>query len=57
MELKREYLNYDQLRKQHDSQIIAIAIESGIQMSPEQWSQKLYGEIIQKIFAQHILPT
>jgi hypothetical protein len=55
MELRREYLNYDQLRKQHDNQIITIAMESGIYMSPEQWSQKLYGDSNHKSKMQSII--
>ena len=55
MELKREYLNYEQLRKQHDMQIISIAMESGIYMSPEQWSQKLYGDSNHKSKMQSII--
>ena len=64
MELRKEYSNYEQLRKQHDNQIITIAMESGIYMSPEQWSQKLYGDsnhkskmqsIIDKIPSKHTL--
>lgn len=35
MELKREYMKYDSLRRQHDAQIIQIGMESGIRMTPE----------------------
>jgi RING finger/CCCH-type zinc finger protein len=55
MELKREFSKYGALRRQHDAQIIQIALESGIRMSPEQWSQKLYGDSSHKSEMQSII--
>ncbi|CAF0928869.1 unnamed protein product [Didymodactylos carnosus] len=44
MQLKTEYRTYEKLRGEHDSQIIAIAQEQGLRISPEQWSSLLYGD-------------
>jgi hypothetical protein len=55
MELKKEFSKYSALRRQHDAQIIQIALESGIRMSPEQWSQKLYGDATHKSEMQSII--
>lgn len=55
MELKKEFAKYPALRRQHDSQIIQIALESGIRMSPEQWSQKLFGDATHKSEMQSII--
>lgn len=55
MELKKEYSKYQALRRQHDTQIIQIALESGIRMSPEQWSQKLFGDSNHKSEMQSII--
>ena len=57
MELKKEYSKYPALRRQHDSQIIQIALESGIRMSPEQWSHKLFGDASHKSEMQSIIDT
>lgn len=55
MELRKEFLKYPALRRQHDMQIIQIALESGIRMSPEQWSQKLFGDSTHKSEMQSII--
>ncbi len=55
MELKKEFSKYQALRRQHDTQIIQIALESGIRMSPEQWSQKLFGDSNHKSEMQSII--
>ncbi|CAF1040763.1 unnamed protein product, partial [Brachionus calyciflorus] len=55
MELRKEFTKYPALRKQHDMQIIQIALESGIRMSPEQWSQKLFGDSTHKSEMQSII--
>lgn len=55
MELRKEFLKYPALRRQHDTQIIQIALESGIRMSPEQWSQKLFGDSTHKSDMQSII--
>ena len=57
MELKKEYTKYTALRRLHDTQIIHIALVAGIRMSPEQWSQKLYGDANQKSYMQSIIDT
>lgn len=44
MQLKEEYRNYDALRCEHDAQIVQIAFEAGLRISPEQWSSLLYGD-------------
>jgi len=55
MELRKEFSKYQALRRQHDTQIIQIALESGIRMSPEQWSQKLFGDSNHKSEMQSII--
>lgn len=44
MQLKDEYRDYSALRREHDAQIVQIAVEAGLRISPEQWSCLLYGE-------------
>ncbi|KAH7731580.1 zinc finger protein [Aphelenchoides avenae] len=44
MQLKEEFRNYDALRGEHDAQIVQIAFEAGLRISPEQWSSLLYGD-------------
>lgn len=44
MQLKEEFRNYDALRAEHDAQIVQIAMESGLRISPDQWSSLLYGD-------------
>lgn len=55
MELKKDFCKYPALRRQHDAQIIQIALESGIRMSPEQWSQKLFGDSTHRPEMQSII--
>lgn len=55
MELKREFMKYESLRRQHDTQIIQIGLESGIRMTPEKWSQTLYGDSAHKSEMQSII--
>lgn len=57
MELKKEYTKYPSLRRLHDTQIIHIALMAGIRMSPEQWSQKLFGDANHKSDMQSIIDT
>ena len=45
IELKREYAKYEALRRQHDTQIIKIGMESRIIMSFEQLSMAFYGNL------------
>ncbi|CAD5222518.1 unnamed protein product [Bursaphelenchus xylophilus] len=44
MQLKDEFRQYAALRREHDSQIVQIALEAGLRISPDQWSQLLYGD-------------
>ncbi|PIK35835.1 hypothetical protein BSL78_27333 [Apostichopus japonicus] len=55
MELKEEFRQYDALRKEHDTQIVQIAIEAGLRISPEQWSSLLYGDLSHKSHMQSII--
>lgn len=69
MQLKSEFRNYESLRREHDSQIIQIAMEagksilfpsifilsSGLRISPEQWSSLLYGDTQHKSSMQSII--
>ena len=45
MQLKDEYCSYEALRREHDTQIVSIALESGLKISPDQWSSFLYGNL------------
>lgn len=55
MQLKEEFLTYDSLRGEHDSQIVQIAQEAGLRISPEQWSCLLYGGTMYKSHMQTII--
>ncbi|KPM06726.1 hypothetical protein QR98_0052040 [Sarcoptes scabiei] len=55
MQLKKEFENYEDLRRKHDKEIIEIAIEDGIRLSPGQWSSLLYGDTKHKSQMQSIL--
>lgn len=55
MQLKSEFRNYENLRREHDSQIIQIAMEAGLRISPEQWSSLLYGDTQHKSSMQSII--
>ena len=44
MQLKEEFREYEALRREHDSQIVQIALEAGLRISPDQWSALLYGD-------------
>jgi hypothetical protein len=57
MEIKREYSKYAALRRQHDMQIISIALEAGIRMTPEQWSKKLFGDETHRADMQSIIDS
>ena len=48
-------MKYESLRRQHDAQIIQIGMESGIRMTPEKWSQTLYGDSAHKSEMQSII--
>ena len=55
MQLKEEFCTYDALRREHDSQIVQIATEAGLRISPEQWSSLLYGDTAHKSHMQSII--
>lgn len=55
MRLKDEFLHYDDLRKEHDTQIVQIAREAGLRIAPDQWSALLYGDQVHKSYMQSII--
>ncbi|KAI0979841.1 hypothetical protein GJ496_006275 [Pomphorhynchus laevis] len=55
MQLKEEFRNYDALRKEHDSQIIQIAMDACIKITPESWSSLLYGDLDHRSQMQSII--
>ena len=55
MQLKLEFRTYDALRREHDAQIVTIAAEAGLRISPEQWSSLLYGDNGHKSHMQSII--
>ncbi|XP_072015835.1 LOW QUALITY PROTEIN: uncharacterized protein [Amphiura filiformis] len=55
MQLKEEFRNYEALRREHDAQIVQIAMEGGLRISPEQWSSLLYGDLNHKSHMQSII--
>nr|CAB3265490.1 roquin-1-like [Phallusia mammillata] len=55
MRLKDEFLRYDDLRKEHDTQIVQIAREDGLRIAPDQWSALLYGDQVHKSYMQSII--
>lgn len=50
-----QYRNHDALRKEHDTQIVKIAMEAGLRIGPEQWSSLLYGDQKHKSHMQSII--
>ena len=50
-----QFRTYDALRREHDSQIVQIALEAGLRISPEQWSALLYGDQGHKSHMQSII--
>jgi len=55
MQLKEDYRSYDMLRREHDSQIVQIAMEAGLRIAPDQWSSLLYGDATHKSHMQSII--
>ncbi|XP_013923061.1 PREDICTED: roquin-2, partial [Thamnophis sirtalis] len=55
MQLKEEFRSYEALRREHDAQIVHIALEAGLRISPEQWSSLLYGDLVHKSHMQSII--
>ncbi|GMS88406.1 hypothetical protein PENTCL1PPCAC_10581 [Pristionchus entomophagus] len=55
MQLKEEYTMYESLRREHDAQIVSIAIDAGLRIAPEQWSALLYGDSDHRSHMQSII--
>uniref|UniRef100_A0A671P0E0 Roquin-1-like n=1 Tax=Sinocyclocheilus anshuiensis TaxID=1608454 RepID=A0A671P0E0_9TELE len=55
MQLKDEFRTYEALRREHDSQIVQIAMEGGLRIAPDQWSSLLYGDQSHKSHMQSII--
>lgn len=55
MQLKEEFRTYETLRREHDAQIVQIATEAGLRISPDQWSSLLYGDTAHKSHMQSII--
>ncbi|KAI6650482.1 hypothetical protein LOD99_7534 [Oopsacas minuta] len=55
LQLKEDYRQYDALRREHDAQIVQIAYEAGLRISPEQWSSLIYGDLHHKSHMQSII--
>ena len=55
MQLKEEFRTYDALRREHDAQIVQIAMEAGLRIAPDQWSSLLYGDTAHKSHMQSII--
>ncbi|WKX99705.1 hypothetical protein Q1695_014519 [Nippostrongylus brasiliensis] len=55
MQLKEEFRSYDALRKEHDAQIVQMAVECGLRISPDQWSALLYGDQAHRSHMQSII--
>ncbi|WAR01984.1 RC3H2-like protein [Mya arenaria] len=53
--LKEDYRTYEMLRREHDSQIVQIAMEAGLRIAPDQWSSLLYGDATHKSHMQSII--
>lgn len=43
------------MRREHDSQIVQIAMEAGLRIAPDQWSSLLYGDTNHKSHMQSII--
>ncbi|VDN59363.1 unnamed protein product [Dracunculus medinensis] len=55
MQLKTEFRDYESLRREHDTQIVQVAIEAGLRISPDQWSSLLYGDQSHRSHMQSII--
>ncbi|KAM3724777.1 Regulation of longevity by E3 ubiquitin-protein ligase [Dirofilaria immitis] len=55
MQLKTQLRNYDALRREHDAQIVQVAFEQGLRISPDQWSALLYGDQRHRSHMQSII--
>ncbi|EYB86523.1 hypothetical protein Y032_0277g1115 [Ancylostoma ceylanicum] len=55
MQLKDEFRSYESLRREHDAQIVQMAVECGLRISPDQWSALLYGDQAHRSHMQSII--
>uniref|UniRef100_A0A0R3RFX8 RING-type E3 ubiquitin transferase n=1 Tax=Elaeophora elaphi TaxID=1147741 RepID=A0A0R3RFX8_9BILA len=55
MQLKAQFSDYDALRREHDTQIVQVAFEQGLRISPDQWSTLLYGDQHHRSHMQSII--
>ena len=55
IELKRENMRYELMRRIHDTFIIQFGMDSGVHMTPDKWSQTLYGDLAHKSDMQSII--
>ena len=55
MQLKEDFRSYETLRREHDTQIVQIAMEAGLRIAPDQWSSLLYGDSTHKSHMQSII--
>uniref|UniRef100_A0A8R1U225 RING-type E3 ubiquitin transferase n=1 Tax=Onchocerca volvulus TaxID=6282 RepID=A0A8R1U225_ONCVO len=55
MQLKTQFRDYDALRREHDAQIVRVAFEQGLRISPDQWSALLYGDQQHRSHMQSII--
>ncbi|MFH4977774.1 hypothetical protein AB6A40_004483 [Gnathostoma spinigerum] len=55
MQLKTEFRDYESLRREHDTQIVQVAMEAGLRISPDQWSSLLYGDQAHRSHMQSII--
>ena len=55
MQLHSAFRFYDALRRAHDAEIMQVAMETGLRISPDQWSSLLYGDVAHKSQMQSII--
>ncbi|CAD6187969.1 unnamed protein product [Caenorhabditis auriculariae] len=55
MQLKEEFRTYSSLRREHDAQIVQMALEAGLRISPDQWSALLYADQSHRSHMQSII--
>jgi RING finger/CCCH-type zinc finger protein len=57
MQLKPEFRDYEKLRREHDAQIVQIALEAGLRISSDQWSSLLYGDTNHRSYIEGIIDS
>ncbi|VIO91264.1 Uncharacterized protein BM_BM5141 [Brugia malayi] len=55
MQLKTQFRDYDALRREHDAQIVQVAFQQGLRISPDHWSALLYGDQHHRSHMQSII--